>query len=537
MRPQALLPLFAALTPSLALAQSKIYQLDSATVKETFTPSIQATGDIDDDGRADFMVTGRSPLDTLSLVSGGTGTLRQKVVGGRERAVLLVDLDGDGILEYVGSTSFYSAGTVTVRKKSATGTVKYSLTPPTGSRSFGVHVAVIGDIDKDGTLDLAVSAPTDRVMIDNRMIVGVGKVFRFSGATGKPLGVCAPTELALDFGTTVTGVSDVNNDGVADLAIGSRGRAFLFSGANGKRIRVLGSTSMAAGFGTVVANVGDVDNDRVSDVAVGAPLGAGAEQLGWVSVFSGRTGSELLRLQGAKADLFGTSVSGGADLNGDRIPDVVVGAPQRPAYWRSSFEGHGYVRAFSGKDGSEIFTVKGSRAGEGFGACVGVVGDVNGDGTADIVTVRQNLVGANFTTPFAQVISGRPLMLTTDSHLMSLAAGGQQAFSIDAGKGHGGDPYFVLGSLSAAPGFVVNDVRVPLMPDVWFYNSAALANTAVFANTFGTLDAEGHAKAALRLPKLQIPGFETLTLHHAALILQNGTLRAASAAAPLTLSR
>jgi len=534
----SLLLLLTALSPALAPAQSPIYRLGGAVVPEVFAPAIHATGDLTKDGLADFTVTGINHFGiNMTLVSGGTGTAAQQIAAVRERALLLVDLDGDGILEYVSTTSFYTAGTVHVRVKGPSGITRYSITPPTGSRSFGSNATVIGDLDRDGTLDLAISAVSDSVVLNNRLIVGIGKVYCYSGDNGKLLGTCEPEELVLKFGSAVTGTSDVNGDGVADLAIGARGEAFLFSGANMTLIRQLGTTNVASQFGMALANVGDLDGDRVSDIAVSASAGDYPILKGWVAVYSGKSGKELMRLEGDKGDYFGASVSGGADLNGDGTPDIVIGAPQRPGYWRSSFEGRGYLRAYSGKYGREIFTVTGSRPGEGFGAVVEVVGDVNGDGTADIATVRQSLNGANFTTPFVQVISGRRLMLTTDSHLVSLTTGGRQEFSIEAGGSHRGDSYLVLGSLRNSPGIVFHGVSVPLVVDDWFNLSLAQANSKTFVNTWGTLDQNGRGQAALQLPELRIPALEGLTLNHAAVILRSGTLRAASAATPLTFTR
>ena len=59
--------------------------------------------------------------------------------------------------------------------------------------------AVVGDLDKDGTLDLAISAPSDRVLLGGQWIIGIGNVFLYSGANGKSLGVCLPKVITLEF--------------------------------------------------------------------------------------------------------------------------------------------------------------------------------------------------------------------------------------------------------------------------------------------------------------------------------------------------
>src|SRR5207249_1266135 len=84
------------------------------------------------------------------------------------------------------------------------------------------------------------------------------------------------------------------------------------------------------------------------------------------------------------ADHFGLIVAGPGDLDGDHVPDLVVGAAHSP------MTGRGYVRAFSGKTGKELFTIGTAQADSPFG-CESVcganalcgLGDVDGDGCAD----------------------------------------------------------------------------------------------------------------------------------------------------------
>jgi len=133
-----------------------------------------------------------------------------------------------------------------------------------------------------------------------------------------------------------------------------------------------------AGFGRV-ASAGDVNGDGHDDLITGAPN----ESLdtGRARVFSGADGSLLFTFSGSTAgDLLGWSCAGAGDVNGDGRDDLVVGAPQTNVPL-----GRGYVRLYSGADGSLLRTLNGAAAGDRFGAAVAGAGDLNGDGKDDVL--------------------------------------------------------------------------------------------------------------------------------------------------------
>lgn len=146
--------------------------------------------------------------------------------------------------------------------------------------------------------------------------------------------------------------------------------------------------------GASIAPIGDIDNDLIPDVAVGAPDArpAGMQDAGEVIVFSG-TGTIIARIPGTAPDQrFGWSVESGADMSGDGIPDLLVGAPGAGA----SSEGHLYL--YSGADLSLLQTWVGSNPNASLGRTVSFVGDWSGDGWSEAVSnegLNFRLVGMN----------------------------------------------------------------------------------------------------------------------------------------------
>ncbi|MCA9773387.1 MAG: FG-GAP repeat protein, partial [Myxococcales bacterium] len=132
-------------------------------------------------------------------------------------------------------------------------------------------------------------------------------------------------------------------------------------------------------FGFAVSGAGDVNGDDIPDLVVGARYdGNNGFDSGSVRVFSGANGSILYTFDGdaTNAEL-GTAVSDAGDVNGDAFADVIAGAP--------GVSGAGAARVYSGMDGSILYTFTGDSEDDGMGDSVSNAGDVNGDNVPDLI--------------------------------------------------------------------------------------------------------------------------------------------------------
>jgi len=98
-------------------------------------------------------------------------------------------------------------------------------------------------------------------------------------------------------------------------------------------------------------------------------------------------------------EIFGGSASGIGDLDGDGLPDVLVGAPGQDG--PGGLPNVGRVDALRGTTGALLFQISGSSNLESLGVRIAGVGDLNGDGTPDFaatsnlgVQARSGIAGA-----------------------------------------------------------------------------------------------------------------------------------------------
>ena len=136
--------------------------------------------------------------------------------------------------------------------------------------------------------------------------------------------------------------------------------------------------------GMFVSVLGNTDGAGSHDIFVSdwtnAAKGAAT---GRIYVHAGNTGERLLTLTGETAgEGFGTSKSTAGDVDGDGHEDLIVGAWQ---YGGQAAISGGRAYLYSGKDGHLIKTFTCRTPGDTFGFDAVGLGDVDGDGTVDLL--------------------------------------------------------------------------------------------------------------------------------------------------------
>lgn len=397
--------------------------------KGFFGDAIAEAGDVDGDGTADLLVgaageiaEGTKDAGRAYLISGTDGevlrafqTPNPHVYGSFGGAVAgPADVDGDGTPdaiigasgEAVGDTD--GAGRVYLYS-GADGTLIRTLESPNlvDTGAFGVGLAVVGDISGDGVPDVLVGAQQETVAETE----DAGRAYLYSGADGRLLHSLAapePEKYSL-FGGAVAAIGDVNGDATPDVAVAAAeetvsdsaraGRVYVVSGADGRILRTLHSPNLQSSshFGESLAGVGDVDGDGTEDIAVGAPGERTGQQSadGRAYLFSGDDG-ELIRSvasSGTEGGGFARFLAGVGDVSGDGSADLLVGAPSEPA---GGTAGAGRAYLISGADGRvlQVFETPDPSEQGHFGSAVLGGMDLDGDGRGDLaVGAGEEMVG------------------------------------------------------------------------------------------------------------------------------------------------
>ena len=197
--------------------------------------------------------------------------------------------------------------------------------------NLGTNVSGVGDFNGDGVFDILVGAPfADNILTGEP---DTGAVYVFSGAppyeTLQRYYGLRPQDL---HGKVVAGVGDLDGDNIYDIIAGSpyaehlgmpyAGAILMYSGATGDVLYRLTGQNPYEYFGSSVTRIYDINDDGAQDFLVGA-AGASdgsAPNTGAVFLFSGIDGSLMRSHFGENSgDHFGASIAGIADVDRDGI--------------------------------------------------------------------------------------------------------------------------------------------------------------------------------------------------------------------------
>ena len=329
-----------------------------------------------------------------------------------------------------------------------------------------------GDNDRDGIDNLADNCPDaynpGQQDSDGD---GIGDACDASPGDGSVLGTTKGVIGKASFGGVAVFLGDINGDGFVDYAIGAplnspnsklkaAGSVFILSGASSQVLYELDGHAAGDHFGAALSTFADVDGDGVSDLIVGIPLSDVVDPVthkvtkkdaGRVEVYSGKTGILIFGVDGVTAgDNFGYAVAGSTDLNGDTIPDLLVGANKFDVLNPVTLvlmKDAGRVYRLSGVDGSVLSFWSGEAAGDQFGGAIASLGDTNGDTVTDIAIGATGADPINSGTGKVMSGAGRVYVVSGDGnttplwHYDGLAAGDALGFAVAAvgdlnGDGH-----------------------------------------------------------------------------------------------------
>lgn len=266
--------------------------------------------------------------------------------------------------------------------------------------NFGRAVDGIGDINSDGHSDLIVGADLE----DVNGLSAAGRAYVFDGQSGDTLASHFSPEPQSNgrYGGSVTGLSDVNSDGVRDYAVAAWnesegattgvGHVYVYNGADHSLLYAIDSpeVQLGANFGVKIAWVSDISGDGVGDLLVGAlamDVG-GVTDAGRAYALDGTDGSVVHTLNSPNPEtngVFGSWVAGVGDLDSDGKSEIAVGAFFEERDGSPFAAGGAYV--FDGNSGSVIMSLHSTNeVSDGlFGGYVSAAGDLDDDLVPDIL--------------------------------------------------------------------------------------------------------------------------------------------------------
>jgi len=348
------------------LQKTPAWIVESNQANADFGQSVDSAGDVNHDGYADVVV-GATRYDNGQMDEGAAFVYYGSAQGVHSTPDVILDSNQD-------------------------------------SSNFGNSVAGVGDVNKDGYEDVLVSAN-----VYSGGISQSGKVYLYygsaAGLNSTPAWSKEGDRVLAGLGSMINAAGDVNRDGYADVIIGAEsyayngvmnsGVAYVYYGSATGLKSVADWTASPLGyddcFGSIANTAGDVNGDGYDDViAGGRRYDNGEMDEGIVFVYYGSaTGLSTTPAWSMESNQSNSAfaIAGGAagDMNKDGYDDLVLGP-----YWYD----HGqtdegevwiYYGAAQGLKATPDLVIESDQSGASLGEEAEDVGDINGDGYADVV--------------------------------------------------------------------------------------------------------------------------------------------------------
>lgn len=402
----------------------------ASPLDDTGLPDSDSPTDSDSD-------TGGQVVDTSVPFQGAT-SLRDADV------ILSADEPGDGVgynysLSAAGDVTGDGLGDLVVGARYAgdknyTGKAYVVADPPEGTNAlsdvasvvlrgseprgmFGYSVAGLGDANGDGFGDVAVGAPAAD---EGAVYVFYGPFFEEERSDTEADAVLVGESTYSYTGMTMAPAGDMNADGSPDLVIGAPSSSAGCSGCGAvyvsltvgegeesllsdDSVRIYGDREHGiVGYG--VSSGGDLDGDGFPDLMVGAPYSAAGGVATWYGPFRSSEldiGDSDAWFAGATLGSYAGMSEAAYDVDGDGYDDLLVGAPYDNT--SGNMAGQTFVQfgtATRFEDENPLAEAASSFLGvtnDASGSSVASAGDVDGDGTIDLlIGAPYSSAGANY---------------------------------------------------------------------------------------------------------------------------------------------
>ena len=224
---------------------------------------------------------------------------------------------------------------------------------------FGLSATWVEDLDGDRVRDLILGIP---FAADMDRTGQVGAVLAISTRTGEEIGRINGSIQGSNFGHSIVALGDNH------IAVGAPGSGAIGRNAGTVSLIDLEDFSISSvyqtgeqndGFGHAMFGLPDMDGDGIGELAIGAPM---HRSVG--SVFLANSNSLNIKLldSGRSADSsFGFAITSSGDIDGDRVVDLIVSAPNS--------DGIGSVTMLD-LNGDVAWSVTGENLGEMFGSSI-----------------------------------------------------------------------------------------------------------------------------------------------------------------------